>query len=48
MFMKFFSISIVLFILNGCLGSMKIADAPSADKKGATMQTKVEKKSTKK
>jgi len=47
MFKKFFLISIVLFILSGCLGSMKIADAPSNNKKGATMQTKIEKKSIK-
>ena len=48
MFKKIFSVAMVLFIMNGCVGTMKIADTPSKNIKGATMQTKVDNNSTKK
>ena len=48
MFKKFFSIAIVLLVMSGCVGTMKIADdAPSKNIKGATMQTKVDNNATK-
>ncbi len=48
MLRKFFTIAIVLFIMSGCVGTMKIADAPSKNIKGTIMQTKVDNNSTKK
>ena len=48
MLRKFFAIVMVLFAINGCVGTMKVADAPPKKVKGATMQTKVDNNSTKK
>ena len=48
MFKKFFAITIILFVMSGCVGTMKIAeDAPSKNIKGATIQTKVDNNATK-
>ncbi len=48
MLRKFFTTLLVLFVMNGCVGTMKVAnDAPSKIK-GTTMQTKVDNNSTKK
>ena len=48
MFKKVFSIAIVLLVISGCVGTMRVADAPPKNSKGATMQTKVDNNSTKK
>ena len=49
MFKKIFSVATMLFIMNGCVGTMKVADeAPSKNIKGATMQTKADNNATKK
>ena len=48
MLRKIFAMAMVLFVMNGCVGTMKVADAPSKNIKGATMQTKVDNNSTKK
>ncbi len=48
MFKKFFSITIMLFMISGCVGTVQIADAPPKNIKGATRQTKVDCNSTKK
>ena len=47
MLRKFFATVLVLFIIGGCVGTMRMVDAPSKIK-GATMQTKVDNNSTKK
>ena len=47
MFKRFFSIAIMLLFMSGCVGTMKIADAPSKNiKSTTTMQTKVDNNST--
>lgn len=49
MFKKVFSIAIVLLVMGGCVGTMRVADdAPSKSIKGTTMQTKMDNNATKK
>ena len=49
MFKKVFSIAIVLLVISGCVGTMRVAnDTPSKNSKGVTMQTKVDNNTTKK
>ena len=48
MLKKFFALTLVLFFMGGCVGTVKIADAPSKNIKGTSMQTKVDNNSTKK
>ena len=48
MLKKFFYVAMVLFVMSGCVGTMKVADVPSKNIKGTTMQTKVDNNSTRK
>ena len=48
MLRKFFATILVLFVIGGCVGTMKIAEEAPSRIKGATMQTKSDNNTTKK
>ncbi len=49
MLRKFFTIAMVLLVMSGCVGTVKVVDeAPLENIKGTTMQAKVDNNSTKK
>ena len=45
---RFLMVFLFLMVVNGCVGTMKIADTPSNSSKSPTMQSKVDNNSSKK